>query len=258
MGEPPLLIRVKRRRDDEPIPELVVDAPAKRHQADASAAALRLVDSVACGRWTPEEEGLPLSWLRAAAGAGPWGAPLPSSASRLSGAHAVPPSDWVSESRPILQEVQRRLLPTATSEHDQVQLIDVENIGKLGQQPSPYGYENASPATSVFTVDGMQMVATPVAQHAGGHPTSGQSAAHEECESGADEYVWDIYAPSDCSALTSSEAGHKPHLSAFVRLATPLFAGSALEDLEDIDDSQSSAGESAMDDRWGVSSGDEA
>merc|ERR1712107_181950 len=70
---PPLLVRVKRAREAEPLPQLLVEEPAtssraegaKRQRPSAAAASLRLLDSVPCSSDDAFEDGLPPSWIRA-------------------------------------------------------------------------------------------------------------------------------------------------------------------------------------------------
>ncbi|CAK9003034.1 unnamed protein product [Durusdinium trenchii] len=185
----PLLVRVKRRLDEEPLPEILVEEPQrkdldKRVRPDASAAALRLVDTVGSRQWPDEDYGLPASWLHAAANAS-W----PAMEGRL---EKLP-------SLPALQEASRRLiegcppqlkkLRTNHSRSDGgAMLIDVE---RSGENTESLGVE----APTAFTINGVAMVATP--------------------EKSSD-FVWDVYAISD--SVTSS-------LSAAVRLQASRICG---------------------------------
>eukprot|EP00931_Biecheleriopsis_adriatica_P073428 TRINITY_DN47710_c0_g1_i1.p1 TRINITY_DN47710_c0_g1~~TRINITY_DN47710_c0_g1_i1.p1 ORF type:complete len:253 (+),score=64.25 TRINITY_DN47710_c0_g1_i1:70-828(+) len=229
-SEPRLLVRVKRRRDEEPLPEILVEDPApradsaaKRLRPDAAAAALRLVDSVGSRQWPDEEDALPASWLRAAAHS-------TGSTSSVGGTF------WQKlNALPELHEAGRRLVGGSTGEA--VQLIDVERPG---------GREASGPQLLTgFTIDGVEMFASPC-----GPPSSGEDADMED-------FVWDVYTLSDDPPASAA--------SASVRLLEPMFGmdenATALEDLEDIDDSQSSSeeGDSRFGGGWraGSSSEDE-
>ncbi|CAK9003035.1 unnamed protein product [Durusdinium trenchii] len=137
----PLLVRVKRRLDEEPLPEILVEEPQrkdldKRVRPDASAAALRLVDTVGSRQWPDEDYGLPASWLHAAANAS-W----PAMEGRL---EKLP-------SLPALQEASRRLIEGSDGG---AMLIDVE---RSGENTESLGVE----APTAFTINGVAMVATP-------------------------------------------------------------------------------------------------
>eukprot|EP00913_Durusdinium_trenchii_P004359 g4041.t1 len=130
-----------RRLDEEPLPEILVEEPQrkdldKRVRPDASAAALRLVDTVGSRQWPDEDYGLPASWLHAAANAS-W----PAMEGRL---EKLP-------SLPALQEASRRLIEGSDGG---AMLIDVE---RSGENTESLGVE----APTAFTINGVAMVATP-------------------------------------------------------------------------------------------------
>eukprot|EP00930_Biecheleria_cincta_P102295 TRINITY_DN93988_c0_g1_i1.p1 TRINITY_DN93988_c0_g1~~TRINITY_DN93988_c0_g1_i1.p1 ORF type:complete len:258 (-),score=52.77 TRINITY_DN93988_c0_g1_i1:43-816(-) len=236
MGDHRLLVRVKRRRDEEPLPEIILEGPrtrTKHFRPDASAAALRLVDSIGSRQWPDEESSLPASWFRAAADAS-W---LPSGIKPYSSLQAESASESAAaagsfwhqlHSRPELYETSRRSVEGSAGE--MVQLIDVE-------RPMPEASQQHRPLTG-FTIDGMELLATPCSVAPTRLP--GQSAG---------DFVWDVYAVSDSPAMFASSAslqlGDCPSLE----------DDDALEDLDDIDDSSDAGCDS--DDAWrGCSSSD--
>lgn len=249
-SEARVLVRVKRRRDEEPLPEIVVEAPpasSKRSRADAAAAALRLVDSVPSGGWPSEDGGgLPLSWFRAAADA-TWG---PAARDRQ---EQLPPAAFAPQAAcgSSLREARRQVVAGALGEP--VHLIDVEQRSMQVDRPRP---PPQVVAPSIFTLDGQEMVATPAQAAvapavAPGWGGGGGGFLHgmddEEDDMGGD-FVWDVYALSGGPPFASSSLG-----GASVRLSAPVFDldEDALEDLDDIDDSQSDDG--SWQDRRGVS-----
>mmetsp|Transcript_10313 Transcript_10313/g.27505 ORF Transcript_10313/g.27505 Transcript_10313/m.27505 type:complete len:262 (-) Transcript_10313:63-848(-) len=232
--ETQVLVRVKRPRDAEPVPELVVEAPtgrSKRSRGDASAAALRLVDSVPYGS---DDDGLPLSLLRAASQA-QW--PLPPLPQR-------PAPDWrplPAAQASLFQESRRRVVEGCRA-GELVQLIDVEletepksllSQGGWGEEAAEAEHAPPFPpaAPTVFTIGGMAMVATPTPAAPARSPHGG---------SGGD-YVWDIYALSE--RAPEHAAAEMPGCGGLVRLAAPFFdEGEDWSDFDDIDDSQSDGG----------------
>ncbi|CAK0882769.1 unnamed protein product [Prorocentrum cordatum] len=229
-----VLLRVKRRRSAEALPEIVAEVPdehgagpTKRPRTGAaSTTTLRLIDSVEPDQWS-FELGLPASWLQWASGGRaapevelPWppGEPPPAGASlvcqnsaRRAGAGAA------------LQEVGRRLVAGGAAGAP-LQLVDVEMARQAVPAPPP-----------AFTVGGLPLLAEAV----DGPPAAAASA---EPPGGSDEdFLWDVYAPSDAQPEGLGGAfGRGP--GARVLLAAPLQGDEDLEDLEDIDDSQSSSG----------------
>lgn len=239
MASAQLVVRVKRRREDEPTADLVVEATAKRHHMDASSIAMRLVDTVAPGQWS-FDEGLPTSWLKAAAHSGTWGEVL----RRLPN---VDSSSYGAERpRPALQEVERRRLPgTCAVGGVSVQLIDVEPVSHQSQLQwtSPMSASmlsaalGAPPPSSIFTCDGVPLVSSKVVE-----PQSALGA-HERRSDQEGDFVWDVYVPSDTMRGGLDDIYDDwPCSSAFVRLAAPAFDGDEWEDFDDIDDSQSDRG----------------
>jgi len=211
---PRLLIRVKRSLDAEPIPELLVEQgepppKSKRVRLGASGAALRLVDTVTPSCWS-FEDGLPVSWLHAAASA-EWGP-----------ARQLPLLE-PSETWPILRESSRRTVSAEVGEA--VQLIDVEPVLEPSKKLA------AGMAPPQFTVDGQPLLTATTPLYSGG--LSGP--AHEVKLANADEFVWDVYAMSEQCANAQFGIG-----GALVWI-DPLSALDAEDahDLEDIDDSQS-------------------
>eukprot|EP00435_Cladocopium_sp_Y103_P049786 s394_g15.t1 len=165
-SRPPLLVRVKRRLDEEPLPEILMEEPRrssdKRVRPDATAAALRLVDSVGSQQWPDEEYGLPASWFHAAANAS-WPSTMPEGC--LQKLPAVP----------SLHEASRRMIE---SWDGGTMLIDVD---REDTEMSGVPTQEAAPAS--FTINGVEMVATAA-------PAIKSSA----------EFVWDVYALSDTPA----------------------------------------------------------
>merc|ERR1719324_730711 len=191
MSETQMLVRVKRRRDEDPIPELRIEAPAKRNRPTASAAALRLVDSVSSAQWD-FSEGIPASWLHAAASA-EWGAQAPLSQ----------PPRQVNADEMLLQESRRQMVAAAFGET--VQLIDVDRVSMEPEAAAPQQIPS-----SIFTIDGQPLVAV-------------SSDASASCSSGYpsnrnsdDMFVWDVYAMSDDTRNQDMSC-----LSAVVRLMGP-------------------------------------
>mmetsp|Transcript_77619 Transcript_77619/g.231278 ORF Transcript_77619/g.231278 Transcript_77619/m.231278 type:complete len:262 (-) Transcript_77619:9-794(-) len=235
-----VIVRVKRLRDEEPLPELVMEAPpvsAKRSRADAAAAALRLVDSVPSGGWPGGDDGgLPLSWFRAAADA-TWG---PATWEQQERCPPTGPPPTISSS--LLREANRQMVTGASGEP--VQLIDVEpsSLAAIPSRPAQV------PAASIFTLGGQPLVATPtgVAQ-----PPPAAAGCDEDTIEG--DFVWDVYTLSDCSPKVGHGFG-----GAHLKLSAPVFDvdSDALEDLNDIDDSQSEA--DSWEDRCGLSGGSSA
>mmetsp|Transcript_115119 Transcript_115119/g.298492 ORF Transcript_115119/g.298492 Transcript_115119/m.298492 type:complete len:301 (-) Transcript_115119:7-909(-) len=216
------LVRVKRPRDVEPLPELLVEAShfGKRRRVGVASAALRLVDSVSAGQWT-FHEGLPPDLSKAASAV--------SAAS--SGASAVErhrPRE-VRKRAPVLQEAARRVV--AGSSGEAVQLVDVEVTAAAVTAPAP------KPVLSGFLIDGQPLVATPCPVAA---PAAAGAAEAPSEEDG--DYVWDVYAASDFSLGAGVDGS-----SALLRLSAPLTAEdddddddlSELEDFGDIDDDSS-------------------
>ena len=158
-SRPPLLVRVKRRLDAEPVPEILVEEPKrrtsdKRVKPDATAAALRLVDTVGSQQWPDEDYGLPASWFHAAANAS-W----PSTMSQ-GGLQKLP-------ELPALQEASRRMIDSVDGG---TMLIDVEREDtEMSTVPSQ--------APASFTINGVEMVATEI--------------------NASPDFVWDVYALSE-------------------------------------------------------------
>mmetsp|Transcript_17490 Transcript_17490/g.41515 ORF Transcript_17490/g.41515 Transcript_17490/m.41515 type:complete len:168 (+) Transcript_17490:62-565(+) len=158
MDERRVLVRVKRRLDEDPLPEILLEEPRKdsekRKRPDATAAALKLVDTVGSRQWPDEEYGLPVAWFHAAANAA-W--------------PAMPQGGMLQQTEPMLElrEASRRLIGGYAGET--VQLIDVDRSENC---PMPA-------ATSGFTINGMELVAEP-------RPPSPR-----------EDFVWDVYALSD-------------------------------------------------------------
>eukprot|EP00927_Polykrikos_kofoidii_P050096 TRINITY_DN44034_c0_g1_i1.p1 TRINITY_DN44034_c0_g1~~TRINITY_DN44034_c0_g1_i1.p1 ORF type:complete len:316 (-),score=47.82 TRINITY_DN44034_c0_g1_i1:61-1008(-) len=272
-----MLVRVKRRLDDESIPELIVKDVAqgsetKRLRPDGATLALRLVDSVGCGQWH-FDGGLPHTWLRAAADAtwrqlpsAPSAANRNRTASLESALAAVGAGDG--GVRPVLREVARTSV--RCEDLEDVEIVDVEMAsapveGSLvksvrramgpavshydadglrypASHPAAGGASVASP--SIFTVDGQPLVAVTPPKQQVEEPLSKRRG----CE---DDLVWDVYAPS---ALDDTEwnggCGANSRFSALVQLAsTACFSDEALNDMGDIDDLQSDSASSGAGDK---------
>lgn len=217
---PQLLVRVKRRRDEEPVKELLVQQhvpDAKRRRPDT---ALRLVDSVESCGWS-FETGLPASWMR--------DAPAPSESTPSLGCPRQ--SSERGPAHCVFRESQRRMVAGTFGEP--VQLVDLERVV---EQAPPI----QKPVPSIFTLDGMPLVATPSESS---RTVSQEVQQRDRSVFDIDDpeaFVWDVYALSD-SALGGLDGGF-PGFSARVQLTAPVFDDEAfdeLEDLEDIDDSQS-------------------
>mmetsp|Transcript_65333 Transcript_65333/g.156178 ORF Transcript_65333/g.156178 Transcript_65333/m.156178 type:complete len:280 (-) Transcript_65333:3-842(-) len=227
---PQMVVRVKRPRDSDPVPELLVEprtrAAGKRTKPSASAVALKLLDSVNCNHWDDfDEEGLPASWLHAAAEAGSWGnlAHLPS----------IPLGPGRGEKRatasdgkmPMFRESARQVVRGADG--GTVELVDIEPAASAASLPA------ARPASSIFTLDGEALVAE-------------ESQQMPEETASSEGYVWDVYALS--SAPPSERLAASDGLfdfSAYVRLTSSAMHGSDVgssdeEDAGDIDDDSES------------------
>ncbi|CAE7321979.1 unnamed protein product [Symbiodinium natans] len=200
MDERRVLVRVKRRLDEEPLPEILVEEPRKtadkRQRPDATAAALKLVDTVGSRQWPDEEYGLPVSWFHAAANAA-W--------------PNMPPGASLHRLEPMLElrEASRRLVGGCLADGStSVQLIDVD---RFESDPSQ---DCAMPAsTSGFTVNGMELIATPCEQ-----------------SQSQDDFVWDVYALGE-------PVQHVP--AAAVQLQDPVLSleETDLDELESMDSS---------------------
>jgi len=240
------LVRVKRLRGAEPLPELVVEAPqlsaGKRRRVGVAPATLRLVDSVGAGQWS-FQEGLPSDWSKAASAAS-----ASSAAERRQPREvrngAPPWASWqagVGGATPVLQEAARRVVAGAAGEA--VQLVDVEAANASAPAPAPVP---AAAMLSGFLIDGQPLIATP-------SPVVPASSSEAPLEEDGD-FVWDVYAPSDGVFAAPGDGS-----AALLRLAAPFLEEedmSELEDFGDIDDDSSDAGSSSPTLRWGGAAGD--
>lgn len=225
MAEPQqFLVRVKRRRNAEPVPELLVQpftVAAKRRRADAT---LRLVDSVGSAGWC-FDGGLPANWMQGSSIAS-------ETAAHPGGQNST--FDAPCPQQRVFREASRRIVVGTYGEP--VQLVDVE---QFWEQPP----QRKNLVSSVFMVDGQALVATPTGLPAGGTQQA-EWIAPKSADNEDEEFVWDVYALSDY-ALGGPDYGTAA-FSARVQLAAPVFEEEEgleeFEDLEDIDDSQSEGG----------------
>lgn len=217
-----LLVRVKRRLNEEPVPNLVVEVPqptGKRRKLDSTSAQLRLLDTVGVAEWW-FESGLPCSWSKAANACADW----PVSPGRSSTQDAGRCDQGSIEGRKLREAGRSVVLGNAG---EPVQLVDIDATRTSMKETAP------TQAFSGFLIDGQPLVAVPT-----GAPEQA-STCDEEDDS---NFVWDVYAPSEPAVRTDYSDGLHSH----VHLNAPLFFDVESEDVieedfGDIDDSSSVA-----------------